>query len=185
LIFTETPLAGAYLIDPEPREDERGFLARIWCQREFDAQGLDTRLAQASMVFNRRAGTLRGMHYQMAPHEEVKLVRCPRGAIFDAIIDLRPGSPTFARHCTAILSAGNRRMLYIPRGFAQGYQTLEDDTEVVYQMSEFFEPSAGRGVRWDDPVFSIRWPDAADRIIADRDRNYPDFVHPPSLPVTE
>jgi dTDP-4-dehydrorhamnose 3,5-epimerase len=176
--FTPTSLDGAFIIDPEPIEDERGFFARTWCQREFEVHGLDPRLVQSNIVFNRSAGTLRGMHYQAEPYEEVKLVRCSRGAIFDAIIDLRPGSATFGRHFTVVLSAGNRHQLYIPRGFAQGYQTLEDDTEVVYQMSEFYVPASARGVRWNDPAFGIEWPPVGRRIIAPRDQSYPDLVLP-------
>ena len=176
VIFRETPLKGAFTIDPEPMEDDRGFFARVWCQREFEAYGLEPRIAQCSIVSSTRAGTLRGMHYQVFPHQEVKLVQCIRGAAFDVIIDLRPDSPTFTRSFSVVLSSLNRRMLYIPRGFAQGNQTLEDDTELMYQMSEFYEPSAGRGVRWDDPAFGIQWPDVDHRVMADRDRHYPDFA---------
>src|SRR5262249_15503273 len=134
--FTETPLAGAFVVDTEPARDERGFFARLWCRREFEAHGLDTSLVQCSMSFNRHAGTLRGLHYQVAPSEEIKLVRCIGGSIFDVIVDLRPDSPTFTRHFAVILSSSNRRMLYIPRGFAHGFQTLEDGAEVMYQMSQ-------------------------------------------------
>jgi dTDP-4-dehydrorhamnose 3,5-epimerase len=176
--FTPTSPDGLFVIDPEPIEDERGFFARTWCQREFERHGLDPRLVQSSIVFNRLAGTLRGMHYQAEPYEEVKLVRCSRGAIFDAVIDLRAGSATFGRPFTIVLSARNRRQLYIPRGFAQGYQTLEDDTEVVYQMSEFYEPASARGVRWNDPAFGIEWPAVERRIIAPRDQSYPDLGFP-------
>jgi dTDP-4-dehydrorhamnose 3,5-epimerase len=178
MIFTETPLAGAFVVEPEPKPDERGFFARIWCREEFEAHGLDTALAQCSISFNRRAGTLRGMHYQAAPHEEVKLVRCTAGSLLDVIIDLRPGSPTAGRHFAVVLSAANRRMLYVPRGFAHGYQTLEDDTEVAYQISEFYHPELARGVRWNDPAFNIDWPAAAERIISPRDAEYPDYTGP-------
>ncbi|HET9986326.1 MAG TPA: dTDP-4-dehydrorhamnose 3,5-epimerase [Longimicrobiales bacterium] len=174
MIFTETPLAGAYLIDPEPIEDERGFFARAWCRRELEALGLETRVAQCSISYNRRRGTLRGMHYQAAPFEEVKVVRCIRGSIFDAIIDLRPGSPTFGRHFAVELGAEDRRALYVPRGFAHGFQALEDATEVHYQISEFHSPEHARGVRWNDPAFGIRWP-IPDPVILDRDAAYPDF----------
>ena len=150
MIFTETPLQGAFTIDIEPQADARGFFSRIFCRDEFAAHGLETRLVQASISSNPRAGTLRGMHYQVAPYEEVKLVRVTGGAVFDVIIDLRPQSATFMRYFTVVLSAGNRRMLYIPRGFAHGFQTLEDDSEVMYMMSDFYEPSAARGVRWND-----------------------------------
>ena len=176
VIFTETDLNGAFLIDTEAHEDERGFFARLWCQEEFAAHGLETRLVQCSMSYNKGAGTLRGMHYQAHPWQEVKLVRCTRGAIFDVIIDLRRESPTFTRYFGAELSAANRRMLYIPRGFAHGFQTLEDDTDVFYQMSEFYKPEYARGVRWNDPAFDIRWPDVPVRIMADRDAGYPDFT---------
>jgi dTDP-4-dehydrorhamnose 3,5-epimerase len=175
VIFIEAPLEGAFVIEPEPHSDERGFFARTWCRREFEARGLETRVAQCSISVSLRAGTLRGMHYQAAPYEEVKLVRCTRGAIFDVIIDLRPASPTFARHYPVILSASNRRMLYVPRGVAHGFQTLEDNTEVAYQMSEFHQPDYARGVRWNDPAFGIEWPAAAERTIARRDEGYPDF----------
>jgi dTDP-4-dehydrorhamnose 3,5-epimerase len=175
VIFTETPLTGAFVIDIEPINDERGFFARLWCQREFEAHGLESNLVQCSMSFNNRAGTLRGLHYQVAPFSEAKTVRCTCGSVFDVIVDLRPGSSTFARHFSVTLSAANRRMLYIPRGFAHGFQTLDDNSEMFYQMSAFFEPAAARGVRWDDPVFAIDWPAAANRIINERDRTYPDF----------
>ena len=175
MIFTEIPLGGAFLVQPEPHLDERGAFARTWCRREFAAHGLEPVVAQCSSVVSARAGTLRGMHYQCAPHEEEKLVRCVRGSIFEVIIDLRPDSPTFAHHYAVKLSAANRRMLYVPKGFAQGYQTLEHDTEVVYQMSEFYVPACARGVRWNDPAFAIPWPAATRRIISLRDQQYPDF----------
>ncbi|PYM94888.1 MAG: dTDP-4-dehydrorhamnose 3,5-epimerase [Candidatus Rokuibacteriota bacterium] len=175
MIFTETPLKGAFVIEPEPLADARGFFARTWCQREAEQHGLNPRLVQCSVSFNRRRGTLRGLHYQAAPHEEAKLVRCTAGALHDVIVDLRRDSPTFRGHFAAGLSAKNRRMLYVPEGFAHGFQTLEDGTEIFYQMSEFYSPESARGVRWDDPAFGIVWPDA-DRIINDRDRAYPDFA---------
>jgi dTDP-4-dehydrorhamnose 3,5-epimerase len=176
VIFTELPLRGAYIIEPEPLPDERGFFARLWCEHEFAARGLDARLVQSSMSYNKRAGTLRGMHYQAPPHEEVKIVRCTRGSIFDVIIDLRRDSATFAKHCAVELTASNRKMLYIPGGFAHGFQTLDDDTEVMYFMSEFFVPASARGVRWNDPVFNIAWPQTDHRIITHRDATYPDFM---------
>jgi dTDP-4-dehydrorhamnose 3,5-epimerase len=175
VIFTETALGGAYVVDLEPHADERGFFARVWCAREFEAYGLDTRLAQCSISYNRRAGTLRGMHYQAPPYQEVKLVRCTRGAIFDVIIDLRRGSPTFTRYVSVVLSAANRTALYIPQGFAHGFQTLEDDAEVMYHISEFYRPDHARGVRWNDPRFEIPWPSTSTRIMAERDAGYPDF----------
>jgi dTDP-4-dehydrorhamnose 3,5-epimerase len=180
VIFTETPLGGAFVIEPEPLEDARGLFARTWCRNEFEARGLEIRIAQCSTSLNRTRGTLRGMHYQAPPHAETKVVRCTRGSIYDVIIDLRLDSPTFTRHFAVVLTADNRRMVYVPTGFAHGFQTLEDGTEVFYQISEPYAPAAARGVRWNDPAFGIRWPDA-DRILADRDRDYPDF-RPESLP---
>jgi dTDP-4-dehydrorhamnose 3,5-epimerase len=175
MIFTETPLAGAFLIDLEPVADERGFFARSFCRREFTAHGLNPNLAQCNISLNRRRGTLRGMHWQAAPHQEAKLVRCTRGAIHDVIIDLRPGSPTVAQHISARLTAADRRMLYVPEGFAHGFLTLEDDTEVFYQMSEFYAPESARGLRYDDPAFAIRWPIEI-LVVSDRDRSYPDWA---------
>jgi len=174
VIFTPTPLDGAYVIEPEPREDARGLFARTWCQRELAARGLDARIAQCSTSFNKTKGTLRGMHYQAAPLGETKLVRCTRGSMFDVIVDLRSDSPTFTRPFGAVLSADNRKAMYVPVGFAHGFQTLEDDTEVFYQISEFYSADHSRGVRWDDPAFGIAWP-ADERSIVERDRGYPDF----------
>ena len=174
MIFTETPLPGAFIIDPEPAEDARGLFARTWCRREFEARGLETRMAQCSTSFNKRKGTLRGMHYQEPPAAETKVVRCTRGSLHDVIIDLRPDSPAFTRHFAVVLTADNRKMLYVPAGFAHGFQTLQDATEVFYQISEFYSPEHAIGVRWDDPVFGIPWPDD-ERTIVERDRSYPDF----------
>jgi dTDP-4-dehydrorhamnose 3,5-epimerase len=174
VIFRKTDLHGVVLIEPERLEDERGFFARTWCPREFEANGLNPRLAQCSLSFNTRKGTLRGMHYQAAPHEEAKLVRCTRGSIFDVALDLRPGSPTFKKWVAAELSADNRRMLYIPEGCAHGFQTLEPKTEVFYQISAFYQSEASRGVRWDEPAFAIKWPHD-ERTISARDRQYADF----------
>jgi dTDP-4-dehydrorhamnose 3,5-epimerase len=174
VIFTETSLADAFVVDLEPVADERGFFARAYCRREFQAHGLNPRLAQCNISQNLRRGTLRGMHWQAAPHQEAKLVRCIRGAIHDVIIDLRRGSPTFAKHTSTTLTASNRRMLYVPEGFAHGFLTLEDDTEVFYQMSEFYAPGSARGVRYDDPTFAISWP-ADILIVSERDRSYPDW----------
>ena len=175
MIFTETGLKGAYLIHPERLEDERGFFARVWCAREFGTMGLETRLVQCSTSFNRKKGTLRGLHYQEAPFEEVKLVRCTRGAVYDVVVDLRGGSPTYGQNTGEILTAENRRILYVPKGCAHGFLTLEDDSEVFYQMSEFYVPEQSRGVRWNDPVFGIEWPSEV-FVISERDRTYPDFV---------
>ena len=174
MIFTPTPLAGAFVIEPEPIPDARGLFARTWCQRELEAHELDGHLAQCSTSFNKRKGTLRGMHYQVAPFAETKIVRCTRGSMYDVILDLRPESPTFRRHFGATLTADNRKAMYIPKGFAHGFQTLEDDTEVLYQISEFYSPEHSRGVRWNDPAFGIAWP-PDERILSERDRAYSDF----------
>ncbi len=174
MIFTPTTLDGAFVIEPEPHHDARGLFARTWCQRELGARGLDARIAQCSTSFNKTKGTLRGMHYQAAPRGETKLVRCTRGSMFDVIVDLRPDSPTFTRWFGVVLSADNRKAMYVPVGFAHGFQTLEDDTEVFYQISEFYSADHSRGVRWDDPAFDISWP-PDERTIVERDRGYPDF----------
>jgi len=173
--FRETVLKGAFTIDLDRVEDERGFFARSWCVKEFEANGLDTRLVQCNVSFNKVRGTLRGMHYQVAPAAEVKVVRCTRGAVHDVIADLRPDSPTYKQAFSVLLSAENRRMLYIPKGFAHGFLTLTDDAEVFYQMSEYYAPECARGFRWDDATFAISWPDLV-RIISSKDRNYPDFA---------
>jgi dTDP-4-dehydrorhamnose 3,5-epimerase len=175
MIFTETELEGAFVIEPERLEDERGFFARTWCQREFQAHELNPRLVQCSISFNKKKGTLRGMHYQVPPYEETKLVCCTMGAIHDVIIDLRTHSRTFKRWVAVELTAQNRRALYIPEGLAHGFQTLEDNTEVFYQMSEFYHPEASRGVRWNDPAFRIVWPNDI-IVISDKDREYPDLA---------
>jgi dTDP-4-dehydrorhamnose 3,5-epimerase len=174
MIFTQTPLVGAYVIDPEQIADERGFFARTYCEREFAQHGLITRFVQASDSFNIRKGTLRGMHYQLAPKSETKLVRCIRGEIHDVILDLRSTSPTFGRSFGVDLTAANRRMLYIPKGFAHGFITLADSTEVAYLIDEFYAPELGRGVRWNDPKFAIPWP-IEPQILSEKDRDYPDF----------
>jgi dTDP-4-dehydrorhamnose 3,5-epimerase len=173
--FTEMKLKGVFLIEPELLYDERGFFARTCCEREFAAQGLECRWVQSNISFNRKKGTLRGLHYQMPPYGEVKLIRCTLGAIFDVIVDLRQDSPAFRQHVAVVLSARNRRMLYVPKGCAHGFQTLEDETEVFYQMSEFHVQEYAAGVRWDDPAFSIQWPDD-ERTISQRDRSYADYA---------
>jgi len=175
VIFTPTPLAGALLVEMEPRKDPRGWFARTWCAREFGAQGLDARLVQCSASFNARRGTLRGLHWQAAPHAEAKLVRCTRGAIWDVIVDLRAGAATYTRHFAVELTQENGRALFIPEGFAHGFVTLADDTEVFYQMTEYYEPAAARGARWNDPAFGIPWP-VTTPILHERDTRYPDFV---------
>ncbi len=172
--FTETPLAGAFVIEAERFADSRGFFSRTFCKREFAERGLNPRVAQANLSFNDRRGTLRGMHYQTAPHAEAKLVRCTRGAIHDVIIDLRPGSATYLRHFAVRLDEENRTLLYVPEGFAHGYLTLADRTEVAYQMSVAYAPDHGAGVRYDDPAFGIHWPEPV-QVIAERDRTYPDY----------
>lgn len=172
--FVAADLPGVVLVEAPAVEDERGFFARTFCRREFEAHGLDPGVAQCNLSFNRKRGTVRGMHYQAAPHEEAKLVRCVRGAIYDVVVDLRPALPTFRQWRAYELNERNRHALFIPAGLAHGFQTLEDDSEVFYQMSAFYEPGAGRGVRWNDPAFGIRWP-IAEVIISERDRALPDF----------
>jgi len=174
MIFTETELKGAFIIDIEPREDERGFFARSWCEDEFKKHGLELRLVQCNISFNKKGGTLRGMHYQVAPFPEAKLVRCTMGAIYDVIIDLRNDSPTFRKWFSVELSAESRRALYIPENFAHGFQTLMDNTEVFYQMSEFYHPECAHGVRWDDTAFGIEWP-SGPRMLSRQDSEYADF----------
>jgi dTDP-4-dehydrorhamnose 3,5-epimerase len=175
VIFTETRLRGAFLIEPEKREDERGFFARAWCQEEFQSHNLNPRTVQCNISFNKEKGTLRGMHYQTAPFPEAKLVRCTRGSIYDVIIDLRPGSSTFKQHIAEVLTSNNYKMFYVPEGFAHGFQSLEDHSEVFYQMTEFYSPQHARGVRYNDPVFGIKWP-ISSAIMTERDRKYPDFT---------
>jgi dTDP-4-dehydrorhamnose 3,5-epimerase len=174
MIFLKAPLRGAYVIEVEKHEDERGFFARSWCAREFAANGLDPHLVQCNVSFNKRKGTLRGLHYQIPPYAEVKLVRCTKGSLFDVIVDLRKDSPTFLKWFAIELTATNHRMLYIPKLFAHGFQTLEDDTEIFYQMSEFYEPPASKGLRWNDPTLGINWPDA-DRTMSQKDQAYPNL----------
>ena len=175
MIFKEAKLRGAYIIEPERLEDERGFFARVFCQEEFQAHGLHFPVVQCNISYSKKKGTLRGMHYQIAPYQEAKLVRCTRGAIYDVIIDLRPDSPTFKQWLATDLTAENERMVYIPVGFAHGFQACEDGSEIFYHMSEFYHPEAARGVRWNDPAFQISWPSVEQRIISARDKNCPDF----------
>lgn len=158
MIFTETKLSGAYVIDIEAIEDERGFFARSWCKNEFEKLGLNPKLVQCNISFNKKKGTIRGMHFQGSPYEEAKLVRCTRGSIYDVIIDLRSDSPTYLQWFSIELTSDNRKMLYIPEGFAHGFQTLEDNTEVFYQMSEYYHPENAKGIRWNDPTIDITWP---------------------------
>jgi dTDP-4-dehydrorhamnose 3,5-epimerase len=174
MIFTETKLKGAFILELEKLEDERGFFARTWCRREFTEHGLNPNLVQSSISVNHKSGTIRGMHYQIAPYEEAKLVQCFAGAIYDVIIDLRSGSTTFAQWIAIELTAANHRIVYIPEGFAHGFQTLDDDSVVFYQMSEFYNGEYARGIRWNDPAFAVQWPDGP-RVLSDRDRNYPNY----------
>lgn len=174
MIFKETPLPGAFVLETRRFQDERGFFARTFSVDEFAAHGLDTDVVQCSVSFNHRRGTLRGLHFQEAPCEETKLVRCTRGAIWDVIVDIRPGSPTRGRHFALVLSADERNALYIPKGMAHGFLSLEDSTEVFYQISERYSPEHSRGYRWDDPTFAIPWPEPA-TVISDRDRDLPLF----------
>jgi dTDP-4-dehydrorhamnose 3,5-epimerase len=174
MIFNETPLAGAYLIDMEKRGDERGFFARAFCEQEFAGHGLATRFVQVNNSLSARKGTLRGMHYQLFPKAETKFVRCIRGVLHDVIIDLRSGSATFGRSFGADLTAENRRMMYVPKGFAHGFITLADDTEALYLVDEFYAPECERGIRWNDPKFGIQWP-AQPVVISEKDQIYRDF----------
>ena len=174
MTFHETRLPGVFEIQLEPKADDRGFFARTWCRAEFEAQGLHPRLVQCSVSFNTRKGTLRGMHYQAPPHAEAKLVRCTRGAIYDVVIDLRPDSTTYKKWTAVDLTSDKRNMMYVPLGCAHGFLTLTDESEVFYQMSEFYCAEAARGVRWNDPTFRVTWPGPV-QVISERDRTYPDF----------
>ena len=175
MIFNQTKLDGAYIIDLDRHEDERGFFARTWCHQEFSDHGLNADIAQTSISFNKHAGTLRGMHFQIEPYEETKLVRCTRGALHDVIIDLRTGSPNYKQWTAVELSADNYRMLYIPAGFAHGFITLEDNTEATYMISDPYVPDSASGIRWDDLAFDVKWPRAIE-VISDRDLEWPDYT---------
>lgn len=172
--FLQTKVPGVFEVRIQPKSDERGFFARTWCQQEFEAQGLEGKLVQCSLSFNRRKGTLRGLHYQVAPHEEAKLIRCTQGAVYDVVLDLRRESPTFKNWVAVELTSEKCNMIYVPRGCAHGFLTLKDECEVCYQMSEFQHIESARGVRWDDPAFQITWP-AKVEVISERDGTYPDF----------
>ncbi len=174
MLFTETKLKGSYVIDIEQKKDERGFFARSFCEKEFAVHNLSLEIKQSNISYNRKKGTLRGMHYQAPPKEEIKLVSCARGAIYDVIIDLRLDSPTYCKWFGVELSSENFKLLYVPKGFAHGFQALCDDTVVLYQMSEFYHSDCARGFRWDDPAFSIKWP-SNDWIISEKDQKYPLF----------
>jgi dTDP-4-dehydrorhamnose 3,5-epimerase len=174
MLFHETELNGAFVIELEKRADERGFFARSWCQREFEQHGLVAHVVQANISLNIHKGTLRGMHYQAAPYEETKLVRCTRGAIYDVIVDLRSKSPTYRKWIGVELTAENYKMLFVPEGFAHGFQTLVDDTEVIYQVTQFYTPGAERGARWSDPAFGIKWPLPVE-VISKKDSEWAEF----------
>lgn len=174
MLFIETKLKGAFVLEPELREDNRGFFARTFCQKEFQAHGLNPLVVQCNIAYNKKKGTLRGMHFQNPPFQEAKLVRCTKGAILDIILDLRPGSPTFKQWVSAELNEDNHKMLYVPEGFAHGYQTLTETAEVIYQVSQFYAPESASGVRHDDPAFGIQWPLEV-VAISDLDKKWPDF----------
>jgi len=184
MIFTQTRVLGAYVIDLERRADDRGFFARAWCQQEFEAQGLTARVAQVNVSGNTHKGTVRGLHYQIAPHQEAKVVCCTRGAVYDVAVDLRPESATYSRWVAVELTAGNRRLFYVPEGCAHGYQTLTDDAELLYLMSQFYFPELSYGVRYDDPTFGVEWPLAV-TTISNADQSWPDYqagtVNPPQV----
>lgn len=173
--FIETKLKGAFIVEIEKLTDDRGFFARSWCRKEFETQDLTSRIVQTNVSFSRKKGTLRGMHYQIAPHQESKLIRCTRGAIYDVIIDLRPESPTYKQWTGLELTADNYTLFFIPEDFAHGFITLVDNTEVTYQVSQFYTPGSEKGIRFNDPAFNIQWPlDVS--VISDKDRTWPDFV---------
>ena len=174
MTFLETTLAGAYIIEPQDIADDRGFFARVFCSKELRAHGLRSEVAQANMAYSRQKGTLRGLHFQLPPHAEVKIIRCTKGSIYDVIVDLRPSSPTWKRWFGVELTQSNHRMLYVPEGFGQGYVTLEDDTEMCYNTSEFYHPEVASGVRYDDPAFKIVWP-VDISVISMQDRRWPDY----------
>lgn len=175
ITFTETKLRGAFIVEPEIFKDERGFFARSYAENEFETHGINLRMAECHISFNKKRYTIRGLHFQKDPFAQAKLVRCTQGAIYDVIVDLRPDSPTFKQWFGEELTAKNHRMLYVPKGFAHGYQTLEDDTEMFYQVSQFYEPASCGGVRWNDPAFAIRWPAMVGVTLNQRDQSYPDF----------
>jgi len=174
MIFTETPISGAFRVELEPHRDDRGFFARAWCREEFAAHDLSASFVQANLALSHEAGTLRGLHYQTAPHQEAKFFRCLRGAAYDVIVDLRPDSPTFLQWHAERLTATQRNALYVPEGCAHGYQTLEDDTELFYQVTAAYTPGAEQGIRYDDPAFEIEWPRSV-TALSDKDRSWPNF----------
>ena len=175
MIFRETKLRGSFIIELEKLEDQRGFFARGWCKKEFESHGIETSLVQANISMNKERGTLRGMHHQISPYIETKLVRCTRGSVYDVIVDLRQDSSTYKQWLGVKLTSDNYRMLYVPKGFAHGYQTLEDNTELFYHVSEFYTPTAERGVRYNDSAFAISWPLEV-QVISDKDKSWPDYT---------
>lgn len=178
MIFHETHIQGAFVLAIDKKGDERGFFARAFCRKELEAHGLTAQVAQANIGFSRTRGTLRGLHYQLPPSAEAKLVRCTAGALFDVIVDLRPASSSFKQWLGVELTAGNRTMLYVPEGCAHGYLTLAENTEVFYLVSQFYSPTAECGIRWNDPAFGIQWPIGDDLRISDKDRGWPDWSGP-------
>lgn len=176
MIFTETKLKGAFIIDVKRIEDERGFFGRSYCEKEFEEYGLNTNIVQTNVSYNKKKGTLRGMHMQVTPYEETKLVRCTRGAIYDVIIDMREGSETYKQWVGVELTADNYRMLFVPEGFAHGFITLEDNTDVTYQVTQFYTPGSEKGIRWNDPAFNIEWP-IEPVVVSEKDQAHPDFVN--------
>jgi dTDP-4-dehydrorhamnose 3,5-epimerase len=174
--FTETKIAGVFILDPTRFEDHRGFFAPAFSSREFGERGMDAQFVETNISYSLRRGTIRGMHYQAAPHGQGKLVRCTRGSVYDVAVDIRPESPTYGNWVGVELTAENRRMIYMPGDCAHGFQTLEDHSEVFYMVSSPFVLGAGRGFRWDDPAFRIEWPETDERILVERDRNYPDYT---------
>lgn len=176
MIFRPTPVEGAYVVEMEPRGDERGYFARTWCRDEFAEHGLSTDFVQANTSFSPRQGTLRGLHYQVAPHGEDKLVRCIRGAIFDVFVDLRPDSPTYLQWGSVELTEASKTLVYVPKGCGHGFQTLRPNALVTYSVTGVYAPQAERGVRWDDPAIGVEWPAAPSRTISDKDRSWPDYT---------
>jgi dTDP-4-dehydrorhamnose 3,5-epimerase len=172
--FIETNLKGSYIIEPEPSTDERGFFARSWDVNEFKKMGLNSNVVQSSISYNKLKGTVRGMHYQIKPYEETKFVRCTRGSVFEVLLDLRPNSKTFLKWTSVELTSNNYKMVYAPEGFALGFQTLENNTELIYQMSQFYSTEFQRGIRWDDAYFNIKWP-LKMTVVSNRDTTFPDF----------
>lgn len=175
MIFTETKINSAFIIEPARVADERGFFARTWSKKQFEAHGLTSHFVEFNLSFSKTSGTIRGLHYQVPPYQEAKLIRCTKGAIYDVIIDLRPESLTYKQWLGVELTAATYKMLYVPEGVAHGFQTLEDESEVFYPVSQFYFPEAERGVRWDDPMFAIEWPETDSRIISQKDKSWSDY----------